>query len=381
MLITKGTNYPIGIDFSDFNIKFAQLYKKGDKIGVQALGKIDLPKTVFDNGEIKDMNTATEAVKKMLEKPKYGFLIGHDVVASLPEIKAFVKLVYIDKGPNKLDAIIENEIEKYIPIAVKDMIFDWQIISETAEKYSVLIGAAPKTIVNQYIQLLHNAGLAVSGLEIESIPISRCLLVEESPKFNNKFSNNYGIIDIGAKRTNMTIYSVNTVCLSISMPISGDEITEKIAETLEISKEQAEKAKIICGLDKKVADGVVSSILEGMVNDLLDRINEFIEFYRAHYPDYGNLNKILLCGGGANIKDLTSIIKNGTGIETEAGDPFKNITIIPDKLLQIFEEKHDISLRLAKNAETHNSSIKQSAALTYTSAIGLALRNIFLNKL
>jgi Tfp pilus assembly PilM family ATPase len=54
MFLTKGNNYPIGLDFSDLSLKFVQLKKSRDRIEVQSLNKIVLPPKVMDKGDIKN---------------------------------------------------------------------------------------------------------------------------------------------------------------------------------------------------------------------------------------------------------------------------------------------------------------------------------------
>src|SRR3989339_71 len=234
MFISKISEQSFGLDISDLSLKVVQL--------------------------VKNKEIVLENLKKLINKPKLGFIDTDSVVACLPETKTYIKLIEINKNPNNINDIIQTEIEKNIPISVDDMYYDWQIINKLENQDLVLIGAAPKNIVNSHIDLLKSAGLSISALEVESMAICRSLLTEEGFKTSEESKNNYCIIDIGAKRSSLIIYSKDTIVLSVSIPISGDEATEKIAETLEIKKDQAEKAKIICGLDKTKAQGVVNKI-------------------------------------------------------------------------------------------------------------------------
>ncbi len=376
MFFSNNSHNPIGLDISDLSLKLVQLKNSGRKIKIQALGKIDLEDGLIKNGEIKNKQATAKAINKLIAKPKIGTISSRDVVACLPEAKTFIKLIKIEKSPNNIADIIGTEIQKYIPMSIKEIFVDWQIIGEQEDKYLVLIGAAPQNIVNQYINLLNEAKLSVSALEIESTAICRSILAEESPKFKGAYNKNYGIIDIGAKRTSMIIYSKNTIVITISIPISGLEITRRIAKTLDIKNKQAEKAKIICGLDKNKAQGIISDILSDMIKNLNNKINETINFYNNHYHNLGPLNEFILCGGGANIKNLSQIISQAHKINTRDGNPFINLNEPPEKLSKNFIETHKLDIPISKNK---NISIKQNSSLSYTTAIGLALRNIFID--
>lgn len=385
MFFNNNSTYPVGLDISDLSLKLVQLNRQGDKIKIQAIGKTDLPSGLIEDGEIKNKDKVINEINKLISNPGYGKVTSNEIIACLPETKTFIKLIEIAKTPNPLSEIIEGEIEKHVPMAIEEIYYDWQIIENKPDKQRVLIGAAPLDIVNQYINLLDGAKLSTTALEIEPISLCRALLAEEKPKFKGQPNNNYGIIDIGAKRTSMTIYSKNTILFTLSMPISGEKITKNIAETLKIELKQAEKAKIICGLDKGKAQGIIKNILSGMIEELIKKINEAIEFYQNHYPGNGPLNKILLCGGGANIKNLSEIIGQATAVEVKKGNALINLAELSENFSKILTETHKLKADFIKDKNNGGGekiiSVAQDTSLTYATAIGLALRGIFIDEI
>ncbi|MDD5032474.1 MAG: pilus assembly protein PilM, partial [Patescibacteria group bacterium] len=209
MLFSKNSVYPIGLDISDLSLKLVQLNKVGGKIKIQALGKISIPEGLIVEGEIKEQEKVIDIIKKLIDKPKYGRVSSEMAVVCLPETKTFIKLIEIEKTPNNLADIIEAEIERYVPMLIDEIYYDWQVIGERDNVQLVLIGAAPKKIVNQYTYLLDKAKLSVEALEIEPISLCRSLLAEESPNFKGGFNKNYAIVDIGATRTSLVVYAKN----------------------------------------------------------------------------------------------------------------------------------------------------------------------------
>lgn len=375
MILTSGSKYPIGLDVSDLCLKLVQLQKKGTgKPKIQAIGRINIPAGLICNGEIKNQEKVAELIKQLIGKPQYGKANSDSVVVSLPETKTFIKLVEIPKTPNELADIIETEIQKHVPMLLADIYYDWQIIEDRNDTVMILIGAAPKYIVNQYNELLDKAKLSVEALEIEPVAISRAVLIEENPAFKkDDLKNNYAIIDIGAKRTSVTAYSKNTILFTASVPISGEKITSEIAENLEISLEQAEKAKIICGLNDKKTESIINSILSDTIDDLTFKIKDVVEFNESHFSKLGPINIIQLCGGGANIKGIKEIISKTTGIEAQMADPLINLGNTSDEFADFLSRGDRES-----DQETFRG---QSNAATYATAIGLALRGIYINSL
>lgn len=380
MLINGQSNIPVGLDISDTSLKLVQLKKKGSKIKIQAIGRVELPIGTIEKGEIKNQKAFLESLEKLIYKPKFGNITSNEFVACLPESKTYIELIKISKSPNQVENVIESEMEKYFPIPSNDLYYDWQIMGEDKNNYFVLIGAAEKSVIHQYTTILNKAKISIVALEIESVAICRSLLIEELPKTKIKQFKNYIIIDIGSNRTNLIVYAKNTIIFSVSIPASGKEITNKIAEILEISEEQAEKAKIICGLDETIAKGIIKKILAKTLNTINERVESALEFYNNNYENFGPINEIILSGGGSNIKDLDKIISEAIKIETKNGDIFTHLDKeFSNNFSKNLIETHDLKADGINGLNNKKLTIKQSTSSGYATAIGLSLRNILIN--
>ncbi len=366
MFILNKSSYPIGLDISDLSLKLVQLNKLGDKIKTQAIGKIDLPAGLIENGEIKNKKEVVKAINKLVANPSVGDVSSNEVVACLPEEKTFLKLVEIEKSLNNTEKRIQKEIKKHIPMSLDEIYYDWQIIEDLPKRKLVLIGASPKKLVDQYTDVLEAAKLSVVALESEPIAICRSLLTEEHSKYKGKYDKNYGIIDIGGSNACLIVYSKKTILFTASMPISGEEITKEIANTLKIKRDDAEKIKMSYSLGKDGEDKKIKNIISKMVSDLTEKNTKAINFYNNHFSNWGPIEKIILCGGGANIKDLDKIIQKNTGIETVTGDVLINLSEKRKKVLKFL------------NREDINKKPTQDKSLSFSTAIGLALRGIFI---
>jgi type IV pilus assembly protein PilM len=389
MLIQAKKN-TIGIDISNGSIKMAEMFKNKDKIGIKALGKIFLPGNAVNDGLIADQEIVIKKLKEMLLSPFLGKFTSDECSFSLPDSVSFIKLIEIEKTASKIENAIKEEITKHVPFDINDLAYDWQIIKDPGlqkDTESVLFGACRKQILDEYIDTLSRAGFKIAGAEIESQAICRSLLAEESSRFKGVFDKNYAIIDIGMEKTNMAVYSHNCILFSLDVPISGSEITEKISKTLNLSEDQAEKAKIICGLDENKADGIIMNILSENINELKNKIDENINYYNCHFPERGQINSILLCGGGANIKNIDKLIKDFTKIETNIADVFINCEMVSSKDRQQLIETHRIDLSADKkpiaDGGLKNSNVftsTQNSSSSFAAAVGLSLRGLFLNE-
>lgn len=381
MLLSNNSEFPIGLDISDFSLKLVQLNKSGESFSIQAINKIDLPAGIIDDGEIKNRPELIKNLKNLIDKPRFGKVSSHEVTACLPENKTFVKLIEIDNGPNDLKETILAEMEKHIPMPLDEIYFDWQIVNKDQGKNLVLLGAAPKQIVDDYTNIFDELGLSVFALEIESSAICRALLPEENSRFKDTQPKNYAILDIGAKRTSMIFYAHKTILFTVSLPISGEAVTKNIADNLKIDRDQAERAKIICGLDEQKAEGVIREILGGQINELVKKIKDVISYYETHFPGQGQIDNIYLCGGGSNIENIDMILTESLGLQVALGDPLLNIKDDHEKINQLFSETYSLALASGKAADAGDMTYTQNSSLGFATAIGLGLRGLFIDEL
>lgn len=377
---------PIGLDISDLCLKIVQLEQVRSRIRIRAIEEIQLPEGLIKDGIILDRPRVVEKIKKITSNPNLNYNGAQNVIACLPESKTFIKLIKIQKAQEDARKTIEKEIEKYVPVAISDLYYDWQIIDSNQNNYHVLIGAAPRKIVDQYIDMLYAADLCISALEIEPVAICRGLLPAENPDFKGEKKNNYAILDLGSVHSSLTVYSHNTILFSLRLSFAGQAITAKIARKLKISIDQAESAKIICGLKGEFAGGEIKNILEEEMKALAKQLKKVISFYEESFGYRGPIAKIILCGGGAYIKNLDKLIQKFINIPTEQGSILTNLGLIEDQLIKIPTEKYSLdpgilkaSPSKAKKKPVKILSYTQNTALEFNTAMGLALRGLFVN--
>ncbi|OGY44677.1 MAG: hypothetical protein A3B89_04310 [Candidatus Buchananbacteria bacterium RIFCSPHIGHO2_02_FULL_40_13] len=324
MSFLNTTEVAFGLDISDRNLRLIQLEKISQKIKIQLYNEIKLPPDCLIGGEIKQPKVFLDSLNKLIKTRRGHGQLSDEVISVLPEEKTFFKVV---NTPLIHDEQIETKIKEIIPqdipIDFNEIYLDYQIIEKNDNGLNILVGIAPKNIIESYIEILSQANLIPTVLEIEAAPISR-LLLEQSQDQKPQV-----IIDIGAQRTGLFLYD-KTVKFTISLPISGNKTTQHIVETLGLSWEEAEKAKIVCGLDKAKCHGALLEIFSDVINELNDRITKAINFYYYNFPEAKNIARVLLCGGGANFIDIAVVLQEKLKLPVIISNPFETIAN-PDK--------------------------------------------------
>ena len=280
----------------------------------------------------------------------------------LPDTETFVKLIEVPQENHRgeIAAAIYKELIHHIPYEIEEVHIDWQIVGVGKNRGSslVLVGVCPKGVVDQYISLFHASDFIIQSLEIEALPIIRSIF-KGGDKKEEAVNTHTIALDLGCARSSIIFWKEekeadtrkNTIEFSVSVPLSGVMINKIIAQTLDFTDDQAEALKKKCGLsDDAPCKGVVKTILQPLFQDFISRVRQAMNFHSAHFGD-GGIDKVLLCGGVANLRGFDVYLQEALGIQTALADPLFNI-----------KNKQMLSIQ---------------EALTYCTAIGLGLKNFY----
>ena len=351
-----------GIDFSDLRLRIVSLSRNKKYLSLASYSEVKVPPGVISDGDVLDEEKLIISIKKAVNTVKGPKIKTKYVIASLPETKAFLQVIKVPKMTAKeLKIAMPFEIENYIPITSDKTYLDYQPIYQTSEDtktLDVLIGAMLKEVIDPYVYCLNKAGLIPKALEVESQSIARAVINNQISPFP------YLIIDFGKTTTSFIVFSGQSLRFTSTIGIAADDITRAIAKDLKITFAKAESLKIKYGLediDNTTQNKNVKKSVNFVVDRLMKETKKYIDYYHTHSNDIptalggGEIKKIFLCGGGANLAGLKKFISHKAKISTDLANPWVNIT---DK----------------KAKEIPQMSFGES--LGYTTALGLALRGI-----
>jgi type IV pilus assembly protein PilM len=344
---------PFGLDLSDLSLKAVFLERNGENVELLSFGSVPLPPGAVSDGEIVKERIVIEAIDTLLKKSGPHKIQTRQVVCSLPEIKAFLRIITLPRmEEDEAKEAVKWEIEANIPLTLEQIYYDCQMLernlSGEENKMSMLVVVVAKTVVDQFVSILEKAGLEVVGLETESIAQARSLLPK---KESNRTTL---IVDIGDRRTSFLISIGNTPCFTSSIPLSSQMITDAISKSMRIPFENAEVMKIERGMGSFIKKDALFRSVEPVIESLIVEIEKSLIFYLHNLKYSTTIDAVVLCGGGANTKGLLSYMTHRLSMMTvELGNPWENIHF--SKKIPPIEKKY---------------------AAQYSTALGLALRNV-----
>jgi len=350
MIFSQKKPLYFGLDISDTSLKIVATTEKRNQFQLVNYGQINLPEGYFDDGKIVKPDEIANQLSSLIANITGPKLKTKFIHACLPDNQTFIKLITIPKMTDEeVPQAVEWAVEHNLPFTLDEIYLDWQIIHRRNNKFTILIGASPKEIVDSYTELLKKCSLTPLSLEVEALAIVRALL---DPENNSTEKESIGIVDLGAIRSNLILYGNGAVHSIFGLPLSGNNITKTVSEKLSLDPVQAENAKILCGLDETKCQGGLKVILEDAVKELIEKIKTSLEFYQENEEHSLPVKHLLLTGGGANLAGITEILSKELKIETTRGNPARWITM--DKNINLSEE----------------------SVQSYATAIGLAIKEM-----
>jgi type IV pilus assembly protein PilM len=363
---TPQKNQLIGIDIGSHSIKMVEIDDSKKGMILKNFGIIGLPKDAIVEGNIKEMEIVAAAIKNLFKNLK---LKNKNVATSISGYSVIVKKISINQREElELESSIHEEAEQYIPFDISDVNLDYEILTRKEEAHEaeggekteeakekeesslmdVMLVAAKKDIVEDYVSMLQLAGLTPIIMDVDAFALQNVFEISRQ-----ETSGCYALVNVGAEEL-----GINTIKSGISIftrdsSYGGAQITEAIMSKLNISFEEAEKIKLGGSkLDKE--KGVLEEIFTSTVTSWVQEISRALDFLSTTYPDE-SIEKIFVSGGSCRIPGFQKYLEAETEIPVVELNPFAN--------LQINEKLFD---------PKYLSYMAPQAAV----AVGLALRSV-----
>jgi len=347
---------PFGLDINDRSLKIAKAKQTAKGIQLVSCGRVDIPEGIISRGVIQKTDELIKVLKEMSSSVKGETLGTKKCICALAESETFLKVVEMPLlQESEMQEAIKWGAEANFPFRFDQMYLDWQTIEpiqKKPDKIQVLITALPRDLADSYFSILTKAGLEPLVFGIEAAAIARSTIKDdyaEKPQL---------ILDLGFRRSSAIIFSGHSIYFTVSFPFSIEQLVTAIVKEFGVSFDEAIELKDKFGLDSSLGNEKISNILVSKIDELILNARAFIDFYEER-PSIGNPNeekiaKILLCGGGASIPNISKYLAEKIGVAAEVCNPLINYLptvnskIIPNRL-ETFTTAFGLAIRGAKN--------------------------------
>ena len=311
----------IGLDIGSRSLKAGEIVETKKGRLLKKFGMIDIPPGIIEDGAINDHEAVAEYIRQLFKKNK---IKEQKVAVSIGGFSVIVKKINVQTtDEKKLQETIKLEAEQYIPFDISDVNLDFQILGENENnpnQMSVFLVAAKKEMITEYTNLVQLAGLNPCIIDVEAFALQNIF------EFNYDIKDeNIALIDIGASKTSLNILKGLSSLFMRDVSLGCGQINQKIVSLSGCTLEEAEQIKF-GSQNNKISSEDLIEIESSVVSDWCAEIRRALDFFYSTYPE-DNITKIVLSGGGANIKEFRQLLASETSAEVEIINPFNKLDV------------------------------------------------------
>lgn len=310
----------VGVDIGSYAVKVCQLQKTAQGYKLIALGSSTIAPGAVEDGVLQNPDEVGKTIGALFDNLK---IKSKNIGISISGYSVIVKKVSLEKMDDvSLTEYIKTEAEQYIPFDVDEVYLDFQKLpqkKEGSDRVEIMLVAAKKEIVDDYIKMLHHINLNVVLVDVDGFALEN---IWET--IYGKIEN-VALVDIGSSKMNINIISDGISVLARDIVVGSEQLTEQIATILDIDNHQAERIKLgIEDVDKKQED--INNIYKQTCTQWVLEIKKAIDLYLANNPDKP-LQSLVLSGGGSKVSGLAKYIEEETGLKVTSFNPFQEMII------------------------------------------------------
>jgi len=319
MILSKKKDV-IGLDIGSSSVKLVELKEGKNGYKLQNLAISPLPTEAIVDGALMDSATIIDTIRDVIATSKTKL---KDAVTSVSGHSVIVKKISLPLMTEaELEESIQWEAERYIPFDINDVNIDFQILGSTPENpeaMDVILVAAKKDIINDYVSVIMESGLNPVIIDLDSFALENMLAIN----YETGEEMTVAVANVGATVTNIDIIKNNTSAFTRDIFKGGNQITEEIQRQMHVDHEEAEKIKVGTKVDI-TSQPIIQNVLKIASESLAAEIGNSLDFFQST-TTYEKIGKLYLSGGGSKITDFDMTLQQHIGVPVEIVNPFKRV--------------------------------------------------------
>ncbi|HJS22329.1 MAG TPA: pilus assembly protein PilM [Steroidobacteraceae bacterium] len=309
----------LGLDITTSSVKLIELSMAGGQYRVESYAAEPTPHNAINEKAIVDAEAVGEAIRRAVKRSGAK---SREAAVAISGDAAITKVIQMPKNLNEtdLEGQVEMQADQYIPFPMEEVSYDFQRIGPSEkdpEMLDVLLVATRTENVEQRQAAVQAAGLTAMLVDVEAFALENAckLLTHQMP--DGGIDRTIAVIDFGASSTTFSVLKDLKVIYTRDFAFGGQQLTEEIMRTYGLSMEEAGRAKKEGGLPSNYQP----EVLDPFIDDMTQQVSRSLQFYLASGSGREQPEKILVCGGCANIVGVDDVIASRVGIPAERGDP------------------------------------------------------------
>lgn len=342
----------IGIDIGLSAVKMAEVNQTSEgNYKINRYASVDLPEGTIIEDEIQKEDEILRALQKCLED------LGSSskfACVGISGPNTLIKRLQLAGGtPEEVEDQVSWETEQYLPFPIDEGNISFSVIGENqGGGIDVIIGAAKKSVVNTFKDLIERSNLKVKIMDHTAAATLNVIENVLGDEIKEK-GKTWIILDIGAQKTHFMIYKNGVLVFFKEMTIGGLTITEEIQRQMGVNYMEAESLKIYGDGSGNIPEEIVE-----LINQVLDsffaEIKKTLDFWTSSTSEE-SFDGCIITGGSTMLPGLPEALQELLETEVQVLNPFSVMTF---------------------NKNNIDESMINDIAFKGVGAIGLAMRTL-----
>jgi len=312
----------VGVDIGSSSSKLVQLREAKGVYHLGQVGIAPLPPEAIVDGAIMDASTVVETIDNLVKSLKLKTL---NVASSISGHSVIIRKIRLPiMTEEEMEASIQWEAEQYIPFEISEVNLDFQILGPDENdptQMNVILVAAKKDFVNDYVAVFKECGLTPLVMDIDSFAM------ENAFEANHEIGEDgvVALVNMGCSAMNVNVLKDGVSVFTRDITVGGNLFNEELQKRLGLSSEDSENAKLggeVPGAEESSVVSVMSDALES----LMQEIQRSLDFFSATASD-DRIQRVYITGGVSRHPQVRGRLAERLGLDVELLNPFRNIII------------------------------------------------------
>jgi type IV pilus assembly protein PilM len=234
---------PIGVDFGSDCLRLAQVQHNGKDYHLIAAASADVPSHVRYNA-VARLSFFVDTVRDLLAQGQFR---SRQAVLGLPAASMHIQHLRMAKMDDaETRKALVWEAQGKMPIepahALMRHVIAGEVYQDQEPKNEVIVMAAQRELVNQFLAAAARAKLDVVGMNVEAKAVVDCFAHSYRRKADGESTTCY--LDIGCCASRAYIARGSAIYFARTIPIGGDHFSKAVAQALKINLDEAKLLRI-----------------------------------------------------------------------------------------------------------------------------------------
>jgi len=304
----------LGLDITTSSVKLIELAMAGGEYRVEAYAAEPTPQNAINEKAIVDSEAVAEAIRRAIKRSGAK---SREVAIAISGDAAITKVIQMPRALRErdLESQVEMQADQYIPFPMDEVSYDFEVLDLQRKTLTQTTCSwwLPHRERRPAAGRCECGGSYLAHRRRRSLRARERVQINDAPDAGRRHRPDDRRSRFRREQHDVQRPAQPQGRLYPRFRIRRPAAHEEIMRTYGLSMEEAGRAKKEGGLPGNYQ----SEVLDPFTDDMTQQVSRSLQFYLASGSGREQPEKILICGGCANISGVSDVISSRVGISAE----------------------------------------------------------------